>query len=88
MDWFLGLYLLGGVADYHSTQAMLARGGKETSAYGPKVGPVVSAAAFAAADISLKKHKGWRWVLRGGYVVFISTVVIHNNKVMVVNKTR
>jgi hypothetical protein len=81
VSWFLALYLFGGIADYRSTQSMLSRGGRELSAFGSVAGPIVSSALFATADIALKRHKGWRWALRGGYVVFVGAVVVHNGRI-------
>ena len=81
MSWFLALYLAGGIADARSSQAMLTRGGNELSPFGPVGGPAVTSACFATADVILKRHKGYRWLLRGAYVGFVTAVVIHNGRV-------
>jgi hypothetical protein len=76
----LTLYAFGGAADIWSTRGLPPF--KDRSFAGPIAGPAITTACFATADYVLqsKGRKGWAKVLRIGYVVGITAVVVHNRR--------
>jgi hypothetical protein len=79
----LALYGIGGAADIWSASnpppgAVYV----DRSFAGPVVGPVITSACFAGADklLTSKGHHGLAKVLRVGYAVGITGLVIHNKR--------